>query len=135
MSVYAKVNRLTSEILKRKDYTDPARVFDKSLAWLPVTVQDDPVYDTATEKLVNFQTIPDLSDLNVDVSPTAEIVEGRNKVTMTANEKDALVAVPPDIASLVNTPVNAKILSSTDFPADLIARVNARNRLDGDAEI
>ena len=56
-------------------------------------------------------------------------------ILLTQDELDGRVAVSSDVASLVKTLVDAPVLNSTDFSADLIVRVNARLRLDSKVEI
>ena len=127
---YALVEDGTKKILKEIDGDRefrsgvPPDLPRKAFSWLPIVYVDPPV------------------DHDTEAKEGPNVVVTAKKVTKTwtvrpknQDELDEMVAADGDMTLLVNTLVNAPVLNSTDFPADLISRVNARNRLNGEPEI
>jgi hypothetical protein len=135
MTQYAEVDRATSTILRYSELDNPKLALNKKRVWLLVRRDPAPDYNPVTHKMEKTRVVPDLSDLNVDVPADTEIVDEYTITQKTATELDENLAAPHDLTTLVNTLVSAPVLKSTDFPSELIDRVNARNRLDGKPEI
>ncbi len=76
MALYAKIDRTTGAVLEYRELTDPVRAMHKEHVMLPVTKSAKPPFNADIEKLTVTVTQPDLSNLLVNVSPTAERVEG-----------------------------------------------------------
>lgn len=130
MAKYVLVEDVTNKILKEVDSDIEFRdgiipnLPKKAFRWLPI-VAVDPSYDPATE----------IKGGPTDVIAATEVIRTWKVRAKTADELDEMVAASKDMTILVNTLVNALVLNSTAFPADLIGRVNARNRFNGDKEI
>ena len=101
MALYAKIDRATGAVIEYRDLTDPVRAMHKDQVMLPVTKNAKPPFNADIERLTGTVTQPDLSNLLVNVSPTAERVEGWQVDTLPlatckANKRakvDALLAV------------------------------------------
>jgi len=144
MTNYVKIDRATGDILKRKKAASMERVFDKTSVWIELEKQSQPVYDEDTQKLVSSVTQPDMSDLNVDVSPTAKRVEGwdivalnagelnRRKQDKIANLDHTLTRIAEDVMVAIAT---GQPLERASFPPQVWATINARRSLRGQADV
>ena len=62
MTEYIKIQKADGTILKQKSFDNPTRDLAKESVWLPLEVSDtEPSYDSATQKLVRYYVMPDLS--------------------------------------------------------------------------
>ena len=84
---YSKIDRSTGNIVKRKELNNPERALNKPFVWLPEERDTQPEYNTETHKLVQTETIPDLSDMAIDVPQDAKRALGFNVVALTEEEK------------------------------------------------
>lgn len=146
MEIYAKIDRSTGQIVKRKEFDDPNRALNKPFVWLEVEQETSPSYDVETHKLVPTITQPDLSDLNIDVSPTAKRVQGYNIVALTAQEISTRLDNKIDASNnkmvraveLILTKIaqkNGVALEKSDFPAKVWTTINARRALRGQSPV
>jgi hypothetical protein len=144
---YAKINRDSGNVIKEKDFsTDNPRALNKPFVWLPVEQEVVPSYDEETHKVVHTVTQPDLSDLNVNVSPIAKRVQGYDIVVLSAQELQdkidvKLTATDNQLTKAVEL-IFTKIatnggvaLQRSDFPNSLWDKINARRALRGEAPI
>lgn len=100
MTIYAKIDRATGQVLERLEADDMERALNKKEVWLPVTRNAKPAFNADMEKLTAIVTQQDLSNLAVDVPANAERIEGWRidtlpLATCKANKKtkvDALLA-------------------------------------------
>lgn len=140
MQDYAKIDRATGAVMKRKRMDGPRRALHKIHVWLPVERPRPPAFDAETHKLVPDLIQPDLSDLAVAVPEDAVRIETHNVVALTAAEilaltnakiaaSDAgLVRGLEDLIVMISegTPLNRD-----NIPARLLDKVNARRALRG----
>jgi hypothetical protein len=101
---------------------------EKGLRWLPLIIVDPP-FDLTTQNRTGPVDVLTVTELTRTFSISAK------SATEMQDEADTASATGPAVASIINTLVNASVLNSTDFDADLILQVNAKNRLDRRAEI
>jgi hypothetical protein len=87
MKNVCKNDRSTGNIVNRKELNNPERALNKPFVWLPEERDAQPEYNKETHKLVQTETIPDLSDTTVDVSQDAKRVLGFDVVALTEEEK------------------------------------------------
>tara|TARA_R100000458_G_C8034174_1_gene88390 strand:- start:39 stop:476 length:438 start_codon:yes stop_codon:yes gene_type:complete len=88
MADYAKIDRDTQKIIKRKSYENPKFTYTKKYVWLEVDKDvSPPEYDVETEKLERVETIPDLTDIDKNNPP--KVTVRLEKSTMTEDEKKA----------------------------------------------
>jgi hypothetical protein len=91
MTNWVKIDRATGDIIKRKRADSMTRIFNKPSVWLEQVNEAKPAYDPDTHKLEALITQPDMSDLSVDVDPSAQRVEGWSTVAMSADELQDIV--------------------------------------------
>ena len=145
MKMYVKIDRATGNVLKLKRFDDIERALNKPHVWIELEVIPNPTYDEDNEKLVELITQPDLSDLNVDVPPTAKRVVSVKKTPLTNPEKQArklsrirdsdrlLARIVEDILVVVATKGSA--MERSDFSAQVWTKINNRRALRGEAAV
>ena len=112
MTEYLKIQKADRAILKQKNYDSPTRDLDKPNVWLPLEVDDTkPSYDAATQKLVRYYIMPDL---------TGDLTSA--KVTY-ALKAEALTDV--EKLAILTTAMNEKLLNGESLTADEIAERKA----------
>ena len=130
MTLYARVRDsdgvIEREVVGEKEFRGglPPDLPNRPFTWLPIVIVKPP-YNPNTH----------VREGPIDVVSSTKVTRSWMVRTKTQGELDLDVAADEDITSLVNTLVNAPVLSSTDFPSDLIDRVNARNRINGTPEV
>jgi len=141
---YSKIDRSTGDIVKRKELNNPERALDKPFVWIPEERDIEPEYDKETHKLVRTETIPDLSDMNVDVSPDAKRALGFDVVALTEEEKAgintrkiadsdrALAKMTEDILVII---AQGGTLEKDSFADEVWEKVNTRRVLRGEDEV
>jgi hypothetical protein len=145
--LFVKIDRITGNVLKTKNYdVDNLRPLNKAVVWIPFTQTATPAFDEEVEKLVTFYNQPDLSDLSVDVSPTAVREMSWNVVALTAQELqgrvDAKVSAGDSklirAVELLFTKIatgGGVALQRSDFPNAVWNQINALRALRGDLPI
>jgi|TARA_Y100000034_G_scaffold102014_1_gene126663 hypothetical protein len=139
MVPYAKIERATGEVLKRKRMSEPVRALHKAEVWLPVERPAPPAFNPDTHKLAEKITQPDLSNLAVDVPADAVRIEGHKKIALTGAEKQArtnakIAALDHGMARVAED-VAVAMVTAGDVPQAAIDKINARRRLRGQSEI
>ncbi len=141
---YSKIDRSTGNIVKRKELNNPERALNKPFVWLPEERDAQPEYDKETHKLVQTDTIPDLSDMGVDVSQDAKRVLGFGVVVLTEEEKariktgkiadsdGVLARMTEDILVII---AQEGTLEKDSFADEVWEKVNARRVLRGEENI
>ena len=141
---YSKIDRSTGSIAKRKEFDNPERALNKPFVWLPEERDAQPEYNKETHKLVQTDTIPDLSDMGVDVSPDAKRVLGFNVVVLTEEEKarintkeiadsdGTLARMTEDILVII---AQGGVLEKDSFADEVWEKINARRLLRGESEV
>ena len=141
---YSKIDRSTGNIVNRKELNNPERALDKPFVWIPEERDIEPEYDKETHKLVRTETIPDLSDMNVDVSPDAKRAWGFDVVALTEEEKAriktgkiadsdrVLARMTEDILVII---AQGGVLEKDSFADEVWDKVNARRILRGEDEV
>jgi hypothetical protein len=141
---YSKIDRSTGDIVKRKQFNNPERALNKPFVWIPEERDAQPEYDKKTHKLVQTDTIPDLSDMTVDVSPDDKRVLGFDVVALTEEEKaginiskiadsdGVLARMIEDILVII---AQGGTLEKDSFTDEVWDKVNARRVLRGEDEV
>jgi hypothetical protein len=141
---YAKIDRSTGNIVKRKEFNNPERALDKPFVWIPEERDIRPEYNKETHKLVQTETIPDLSDMTVDVSPDAKRALGFDVVVLTEEERariniskiadsdGVLARFTEDILVVI---AQGGTLEKDSFPDEVWEKVNTRRVLRGEGEV
>jgi hypothetical protein len=143
---YANVDRATGKVLAEKGFeAKPPRDFDETHVWLPMVVLARPAYDEMEHKLVQYRRpSEDISDLNVDVGDTVQLVQGYDKVALDATEKQErkdnkikesdfdLTRIIEDLMVLIAT---GATLDRAAFPPQVWAKVNKRRKLRGNKDV
>ena len=141
---YSKIDRSTGNIVKRKEFDNPKRALNKPFVWLPEERDAQPEYDKETHKLVQTDTIPDLSDMTVDVSPDAKRVLGFDVIALTEEEKarikagkiaasdGTLARMTEDILVII---AQGGVLEKDSFVEEVWEKINARRVLRGEDEV
>ena len=141
---YSKIDRSTGDIVKRKEFDNPERALNKPFVWLPEERDIRPEYDKETHKLVQTETIPDLSDMTVDVSQNAKRVLRFDVVALTEEEKaqintgkiadsdGVLARMTEDILVIV---ARGGVLEKDSFAEEVWEKINARRLLRGEDEV
>jgi hypothetical protein len=141
---YSKIDRSTGSIAKRKEFDNPERALNKPFVWLPEERDAQPEYNKETHKLVQTETIPDLSDMNVDVPPDAKRALGFDVVVLTEEEKaqintreiadsdGVLARMTEDILVII---AQGGTLEKDSFPNEVWEKINARRVLRGEDEV
>jgi len=141
---YSKIDRSTGNIVKRKEFDNPKRALNKPFVWLPEERDAQPEYDKETHKLVQTDTIPDLSDMGVDVSQDAKRVLGFGVVVLTEEEKariktgkiadsdGVLARMTEDILVII---AQGGVLEKDSFAGEVWEKINTRRLLRGENEI
>ena len=141
---YSKIDRSTGNIVKRKEFNNPERALNKPFVWLPEERDIRPEYDKETHKLVQTETIPDLSDMTVDVSPDVKRVLGVNVVALTEEERariniskiadsdGVLARMTEDILVII---AQGGTLEKDSFTDEVWDKINTRRLLRGEDEI
>jgi len=141
---YSKIDRSTGDIVKRKQFNNPERALNKPFVWIPEERDAQPEYDKKTHKLVQTDTIPDLSDMTVDVSPDAKRVLGFDVVALSADEKEQIrlgkiAGSDGDLAKLTEDILviiaQGGVLEKDSFDEEVWEKVNARRVLRGEDEV
>ena len=141
---YSKIDRSTGDIVKRKEFNNPERALNKSFVWLPEERDAQPDCNKETHKLVQTDTIPDLSDMTVDVSPDAKRVLGFDVVALSADEKEQIrlgkiAGSDGDLAKLTEDILviiaQGGVLEKDSFDEEVWEKVNARRLLRGEDEV
>jgi hypothetical protein len=141
---YSKIDRSTGDIVKRKEFNNPERALNKSFVWLPEERDAQPDCNKETHKLVQTDTIPDLSDMTVDVSPDAKRVLGFDVVALSADEKEQIrlgkiAGSDGDLAKLTEDILviiaQGGVLEKDSFDEEVWEKVNARRVLRGEDEV
>jgi len=143
---YSKIERVTGSVVKRKQYDNSTRSFNKPFVWLEEQREAKPVFDEETHKLVKTVIQPDLSDLQVDVPPDTKRVLGYNIVALNAQELQRVLDDKVDrtnnqmarAVELILTKIatnNGVALKRSDFPAKVWTAINNRRALRGQGEI
>lgn len=145
MLLYAKVDRATGVIIKRKYFDGIKRNLKKPQVWLEIQQNTPPLYDSDNEKLVSSVTQPDLSDLNIPVDPLVKRVQGYNVVALTTQEKQKVIDNKINNTNhqlfrlmemlMVQIATGTDRLKRTDFPANVWTKINARRALRGESPI
>ena len=141
---YSKIDRSTGNIVKRKEFDNPKRALNKPFVWLPEERDAQPDYNKETHKLVQTDTIPDLSDMTVDVSPDDKRVLGFDVVALTEEEKagintkeiadsdGTLARMTEDILVII---AQGGVLEKDSFAEEVWEKINARRLLRGEDEV
>jgi len=141
---YAKIDRSTGNIVKRKEFDNPKRALNKPFVWLPEERDAQPEYDKETHKPVQTETIPDLSDMAIDVSQDAKRVLGFDVVALTEEEKariktgkiansdGVLARMTEDILVII---AQGGVLEKDSFADEVWEKINTRRLLRGENEI
>ena len=141
---YSKIDRSTGNIVKRKEFNNPERALNKPFVWLPEERDIRPEYDKETHKLVQTETIPDLSDTTVDVSQDAKRALGFDVVVLTEEEKaqintreiadsdGTLARMTEDILVII---AQGGVLEKDSFAEEVWEKINARRLLRGEDEV
>jgi len=141
---YSKIDRSTGGIIKRKEFDNPERALNKPFVWIPEERDAQPEYDKETHKLVQTETIPDLSDMTVDVSQDAKRVLGFDVVVLTEEEKvriktgkiagsdGTLARMTEDILVII---AQGGVLEKDSFADEVWEKINARRILRGEDEV
>jgi len=141
---YSKIDRSTGNIVKRKEFDNPERALNKPFVWIPEERDIRPEYDKETHKLVQTETIPDLSDMTVDVSPDAKRALGVNVVALTEEERariniskiadsdGVLARMTEDILVII---AQGGTLEKDSFTDEVWDKINTRRLLRGEDEI
>ena len=141
---YSKIDRSTGNIVKRKELNNPERALNKPFVWLPEERDIRPEYDKETHKLVQAETIPDLSDTTVDVSQNAKRALGFDVVALTEEEKagintrkiadsdGVLARMTEDILVII---AQGGTLEKDSFAEEVWEKINARRLLRGEDEV
>ena len=141
---YSKIDRSTGNIVKRKELNNPERALNKPFVWLPEERDTQPEYNTETHKLVQTETIPDLSDMTVDVSPDVKRALGFDVVALTEEEKariktgkiansdGVLARMTEDILVII---AQGGVLEKDSFADEVWEKINTRRLLRGENEI
>jgi hypothetical protein len=141
---YSKIDRSTGDIVKRKQFNNPERALNKPFVWIPEERDAQPEYDKKTHKLVQTDTIPDLSDMTVDVSPDDKRVLGFDVVALTEEEKaginiskiadsdGVLARMIEDILVII---AQGGTLEKDSFADEVWEKINARRVLRGEDEV
>ena len=141
---YSKIDRSTGDIVKRKELNNPERALDKPFVWIPEERDIEPEYDKETHKLVRTETIPDLSDMAIDVSQDAKRVLGFDVVALTEEEKariktgkiadsdGVLARMTEDILVII---AQGGVLEKDSFAGEVWEKINTRRLLRGENEI
>jgi len=141
---YSKIDRSTGNIVKRKEFDNPERALNKPFVWIPEERDIRPEYDKETHKLVQTETIPDLSDMAVDVSQDVKRVLGVNVVALTEEERariniskiadsdGVLARMTEDILVII---AQGGTLEKDSFTDEVWDKINTRRLLRGEDEI
>ncbi len=141
---YAKIDRATGLVVNRKEFDNPERALNKPFVWIPEERDAQPEYDKETHKLVQTETIPDLSDMGVDVSPDAKRVLGFDVIALTEEEKarikagkiaasdGTLARMTEDILVII---AQGGVLEKDSFAEEVWNKVNTRRALRGEDEV
>jgi len=141
---YSKIDRSTGNIVKRKELNNPERALNKPFVWIPEERDAQPEYDKETHKLVQTETIPDLSDMTVDVSQDAKRALGFDVVALTEEEKaqintrkiadsdGVLARMTEDILVII---AQGGTLEKDSFPNEVWEKINTRRVLRGEDEV
>jgi len=141
---YSKIDRSTGGIVKCKEFDNPERALNKPFVWIPEERDAQPEYNTETHKLVQTDTIPDLSDMTVDVSPDAKRVLGFDVIALTEEEKarikagkiaasdGTLARMTEDILVII---AQGGVLEKDSFAEEVWNKVNTRRALRGEDEV
>jgi hypothetical protein len=141
---YSKIDRSTGNIVNRKELNNPERALNKPFVWLPEERDAQPEYNKETHKLVQTETIPDLSDTTVDVSQDAKRVLGFDVVALTEEEKarintqkiadsdGVLARMTEDILVII---ARGGTLEKDSFADEVWEKVNVRRVLRGEDEV
>ena len=141
---YSKIDRSTGNIVKRKELNNPERALNKPFVWLPEERDAQPEYDKETHKPVQTETIPDLSDMAIDVSQDAKRVLGFDVVALTEEEKariktgkiansdGVLARMTEDILVII---AQGGVLEKDSFAGEVWEKINTRRLLRGENEI
>jgi hypothetical protein len=140
MTTWVKIDRATGKDLKYKKADSLKRDFSKKYVWIEFQEGAQPIYNPETQKIVKAVTQPDLSNLSIDVDPTAKRIEGwtivaldtaeleiikNNKIARTDN---GLIRALEDILALI---AQGKPLNKNNLPASAIDKVNERRSYRG----
>ena len=141
---YSKIDRSTGNIVKRKEFDNPKRALNKPFVWIPEERDTQPDYNKETHKIVQTETIPDLSDMTVDVPQDAKRALGFDVVALTEEEKaqintrkiadsdGVLARMTEDILVII---AQGGVLEKASFPNEVWDKVNARRLLRGEGEV
>ena len=141
---YSKIDRSTGGIVKRKEFDNPERALNKPFVWIPEERDAQPEYNKETHKLVQTETIPDLSDMTVDVSQDAKRALGFDVVALTEEEKagiktgkiadsdGVLARMTEDILVII---AQGGTLEKDSFAEEVWEKINARRVLRGEDEV
>ena len=145
MSIYVKIDRATGAELERRDLDNPARALGKPIVWLPLVQDKPPAFDPDAQKLVATRTLPPgLADLAMPVDPAAQVTDGWNVVLLDAaelaNMKAAKLAATDagiirGIEDVVAALLAKNVLFKADLPEPLLAKINTRRDLRGEAAL
>ena len=141
---YSKIDRSTGNIVKRKELNNPERALNKPFVWIPEERDAQPDCNKETHKLVQTETIPDLSDMSVDVSPDAKRALGFDVVALTEEEKariniskiadsdGVLARMTEDILVII---AQGGVLEKDSFTDEVWEKINTRRLLRGEDEV
>ena len=141
---YSKIDRSTGNIVKRKEFDNPKRALNKPFVWIPEERESRPEHNTETHKLVQTETIPDLSDMAIDVPQDAKRALGFDVVALTEEEKaqintrkiadsdGVLARMTEDILVII---AQGGTLEKDSFADEVWEKVNARRVLRGEDEV
>ena len=141
---YSKIDRSTGNIVKRKEFDNPKRALNKPFVWIPEERESRPEHNTETHKLVQTETIPDLSDMTIDVSQDAKRALGFDVVALTKEEKaqininkiadsdGVLARMTEDILVII---AQGGTLEKDSFAEEVWEKINARRVLRGEDEV
>ena len=142
---YAKIDRATGKVLKVKEFDNINMPLNKPHVWIEIVKEDITVYDRETHKAVRTITQPDLSDLDIDVSPTVQRVLGYDVIPLSPDELQTVTLgkikatnemlfdmVERIMAAIANNPAPLK---RNDFPETDWDVINARLILRGEDSV
>ena len=141
---YSKIDRSTGDIVKRKELNNPERALNKPFVWLPEERDAQPDYNKETHKLVQTETIPDLSDMAISVPLDAKRALGFDVVVLTEEEKariniskiadsdGVLARMTEDILVII---AQGGVMEKDSFTDEVWEKINTRRLLRGEDEI
>jgi|TARA_R110000765_G_scaffold109261_2_gene200385 hypothetical protein len=138
--IYIKYDRVNSKEISRNSYDNPKRTLDKKVVLLPLTLEVQPTFNPRTEELNKTITVPDLSNLSIDVPENTTYTEGWAKSTLSAEAQQQLIDIEISntdgllvyyLEDLIVAIAEAKTFDKLVIPAEILKVVNRRRNLRG----